>query len=278
MKKLINTHRNAIAISISFVVLLLILLIFIFLQSIRVGGKDSLNNTLSYASFPTTEYGNSIKINGKSTGVIVNTDLDYSQESIPIDTLLQCSADTGFEKITFKELDNKLVNMYLVNREQITEDKFNDYYSKFNNKQYVNGDNQFIIYPFCGGANYINSFSYNYTEGRTPILVNVAVGGYQYVPTSKELINISVAAFAYNQKNLIQINFELSKSFKFEEIDGYLNCSNTDSGIVSYATQDNSLIYDLGCVADLIANRSDKLNLIKTNVDSVLKNIGLELE
>lgn len=278
MKNLVNTHRKVILVSISFVVLLLILLIFIFFQGIRVGGKESLNNTLSYASFPTIEHNNLIKINGKSTGVIVNTDLDYFQESIPIDTLLQCSADTGFEKITFKGPDNKFVNLYLVNREQLTEDKFNDYYSKFNNKQYVNGDNQFIIYPFCGGANYINSFSYNYTEGRTPILVNVAIGGYQYVPTSKELINISVAAFAYNQKNLIQINFELSKSFKFEEINGYLSCLNIDSVVASYANQDSNLIYDLDCFADLIANKSDKLNLIKTNVDSVLKNIGLELE
>lgn len=278
MKNLVNTHRKVILVSISFVVLLLILLIFIFFQGIRVGEKESLNNTLSYASFPTIEHNNLIKINGKSTGVIVNNDLDYFQESIPIDTLLQCSADTGFEKITFNEIDNQLVNMYLVNREQLTEDKFNDYYSKFNNKQYVNGDNQFIIYPFCGGANYINSFSYTFTEGTTPILVNVAVGGYQYVPTSKELVNISVAAFAYNQKNLIQINFQLSKLFKFEEIDGYLSCSNTDSEIASCATPDNNFVYDLGCFGDLIANNPDKLNLIKTNVDSVLKNIGLELE
>ncbi len=289
MNRFFTKYGKLIAITTFALTLLGLLIVILLLQTNRIGGNESLNDDTndeiaSYISYPVSsssidlEYKNQIVINGIKTGVYTNPDLAYQQSTVVFEQENQCGADSGFESIYFPDLGYSYMSMHLLNRKHMGDDKFNQYYAKFDTKEYKNKRNQFIVYPFCGGAIYINSFSYIFEEGFTPLTVNIAVGPYQYVPATKEFVNISAAAFTYNQNNLVQINFHLSELFKFEDVQDYVACTTSESNPVSYSTHMGELIYDLGCFAKLVGNDQEKANIIKTEINSVLSEIDLDLE
>lgn len=209
--------------------------------------------------------GKSVEIDGYSTGLKLNPELEYS---ISQNNITQCedSTDTGYMSLSFANNDS--LRFYLLNKTQLGETSFMDYYNRFAGKFYSEYlPNLAILHTYCDGSNYIELISNieNYTINSTNYL-NIFIGGYQYAPSEDEYVKLSGSFHAYNPNNLVQIDFVLPELFKYNEVDNFESCKNDMNTI------------DLKCYSKLIENNSERVNQITVAAQETLDNLNIYFE